>query len=109
MTVTADRIAFTPAQVKARVQAWIDERLLPSGHVRTADETDHVVFVWVPDPGSVAVWAAALGQDLELLDTHISTVRCHPVELEGWALAVFCERPFVPGPMRIPTVEAGAL
>lgn len=100
MTLIADPTTLTDTEAKAVVQRWIQQGL-PSGDMGPALHQLHALFLFIQTPAEVAIWAAALRQDIALQGEYLSTVRCKPIELGGWALDVYCNAPIVPASLRI--------
>lgn len=103
MTVTAERIALSRDDAKAVIESWTDAGL-PAGYVYTGPDADrlNLVFVMVENTTALAIWAKALGQDIEVFGDNLGITRCCPNELAGWTLSVFCPAPVVPHKLRIP-------
>lgn len=102
--------ALTADEAEAKVREWIAAGL-PKGKVYCTPTDRRLIYVEPPDLAGVAVWAVALGQDIQFGGGVISAGplgRVEPLDLRGWVLNVWCDAPAVPAELKIATREVSA-
>lgn len=105
MTTETQTTAIDRDQVEAQIHTWFAKGL-PEGTFAFSEHFGQLVYIQMPDPNGVAVWASALG--VTVVDAHgqLSTCCCEPLDLGGWRLEVWCDAPMVPQEQRVAVREA---